>query len=204
MTLNEYFPHIVCINLNRRHDRWAECVAQFEKFGIRDVIRFEAHDMPGDGNRGCTASHRGCLELICHHKWERTLILEDDFQIVHEDFNEKFSSMIGEVPGDASMIYLGGHYAENPQARISPHVLRMGHMKTTSSYAVTYDFARMAAPWICNIGPIDELYREYNRERKCYIFQPRLMIQRAGFSDLQGHEMDNGGCMSDTFHEGQV
>ncbi len=35
-----------------------------------------------NGNMGCTASHRGVLELICHHRWQRTLILEDDFMIV--------------------------------------------------------------------------------------------------------------------------
>ncbi len=204
MRLEEYFDKIILINLARRKDRLEESMVQFAKLGNPPFTLFEAHDMPGDGNRGCTASHRGVLELICHHGWRRTLILEDDFHVVHDDCQERFSAMIGDVPDAWSMIYLGGHYAENPQARISPHVLRMGHMKTTSSYAVTYGFARMAAPWIFNIGPIDELYREHNRNLPCYIFQPRLMVQREGYSDLQQHVTNNEPCMSDTFHEGQV
>jgi GR25 family glycosyltransferase involved in LPS biosynthesis len=208
MRIEEYFDRIVLINMERRRDRLGESFEQFRRLGIDagdlKVVLFSGHDMPGDGNRGCTASHRGALELICHHRWQRTLILEDDFHVLHDDCQERFSAMIGEVPDDWEMLYLGGHYAEAPQARVSTHVIRMGHMKTTSSYAVTYEAARKMAPHIYGVGPIDELYCGWHQTRPCYIFAPRLMIQRPGFSDLQGHVMDNGGCMRDTYHEGLV
>lgn len=203
MRLEQYFDKIVLIHLERRTDRKAECLAELEKHQFQ-VEWFKGHDMPGDGNRGCTASHRGVLELICHHGWERTLILEDDFRIEHEDFQDRFERVIGDVPADWEMLYLGGHYAEGPMARISPNVIRCGRMMTTSSYAVTQAFARRMAPWICGVGPIDTLYYQTHLEGKCYILQPRLMVQRPGVSDLQGHWMDNGGCMRDRVHEGMV
>lgn len=206
MKLQEYFDRIVLIHLKRRVDRWEECLVQLRKggIGLEEVTVFEGHDMPGDGNRGCTASHRGVLELIGHHGWERTLILEDDFHVEHEDMQERFGSMIGDVPDDWEMLYLGGHYGEKPIARVSSHVIRCSRMLTTSSYAVTREFARRMAPWVCGIGPIDTLYYATHMEGRCYIFQPRLMVQRAGVSDLQCHYMDNGGCMRDTAHENMV
>lgn len=202
-SLNEYFDHIICINLNRRPDRWQHAEAEFKKHNFT-AMRFEGHDMPGWGNNGCTASHRGVLELISHHKWPRTLVLEDDFECVHDDMTAKFASMIGEVPADWEMLYLGGHYAEAPVERISGHVIRPGHLKTTSSYAVTYEAARKMAPHIFGIGPIDELYAKWNRELRCFIFQPRLMIQYNNYSDLQERECNNGPCMLDTRHENMV
>lgn len=206
VTVNDYFDKIICINLDRRTDKWAECQKQFDKYGLI-VERFSGHDMAGSvgwGNNGCTASHRGVLELICHHKWKRTLILEDDFHIRHTDFHQMFSDMIGEVPNDWDMLYLGGHYSEKPKSRVSKHVIRINRMATTSSYAVTYDFARKVAPGIFGIGPIDCLYFEQHLSSNCYIFQPRLMVQRPCFSDIQNKECDNSGCMEDTTHENMV
>jgi hypothetical protein len=112
--------------------------------------------------------------------------------------------MIPEVPDDWQMLYLGGHYAENPQSRVSPHVIRINQMKTTSSYAVTLDAARVMAPFIHGAIPIDELYADFNRNLRSYIFQPRLMIQADGYSDLQQHWMSNEGCMTDPHHEATV
>lgn len=206
VTVNDYFDKIICINLDRRTDKWAECQKQFDKFGLT-VERFSGHDMAGSvgwGNNGCTASHRGVLELICHHKWKRTLILEDDFHIRHTDFHQMFSDMIGEVPNDWDMLYLGGHYSEKPKSRVSKHVIRINRMATTSSYAVTWDFARKVAPGIFGIGPIDCLYFEQHLSSNCYIFQPRLMVQRPCFSDIQNKECNNSACMEDTTHENMV
>jgi hypothetical protein len=142
--------------------------------------------------------------MIGHRGWRRTLILEDDFQIRHADFNDRFASMIGEVPEDWEMLYLGGHYAEKPLGRVSPHVIRMGRMMTTSSYAVTYEFARRVGPYIDGHGPIDTLYYGSHLERPCYIFQPRLMVQREGFSEIQQRDMNNTICMEDSRHENMV
>jgi len=206
MTLNDWFDKILCINLDDRTDKWRNCQRLFKEHNMT-VERFRAHDLRNgtkDVLRGCTASHRGCLELICHHGWKRTLILEDDFSALHRDLSKRFFDMIGEVPTDWEMLYLGGHYAEPPQYRVSPHVIRIGRMMTTSSYAVTLKFARDIAPWFDGPMPPDVVYFEKHRERKCYIFQPRLMAQGETFSDLQQRVMNNEPCMTDTRHEQMV
>ncbi len=200
MTLNDYFDKIILISLVRATDRLDQCVAQFQQHGIENILYFDAYDMPTDENRGCTASHRAALDLIAYHEWDRTLILEDDFQVVHDNFQERFAEAIVEVPDDWQMLYLGGHFAEDPIRRVSPHVVRCAHMKTTSSYAVTYAQARLMAPFICGHGPIDELYSTYNRDCNTYILDPRLMVQRECYSYIQGHVMNNALCMLDPHH----
>src|SRR5262245_31844287 len=91
--LNQGFPAIVCINLDRRPDRWRRFQEQAERLNIKNVIRFTANDGIGincpphwsdsPGAYGCLLSH---LEII---KWARgkglpsILILEDD--VVFDD-----------------------------------------------------------------------------------------------------------------------
>ncbi len=208
-TVEDYFQKILVINRTARTDRWEQCLGEFARFDITKFERFDAYDHGNigghiGGNGGATSSHRAVLDVIAYHQWPRTLILEDDFKILHEDFHQKFSDMIGEVPDDWQMLYLGGHYGEKPQARVSKHVIHIGNMLTTSSYAVTWQMAREMAPVIYGGGPIDCLYFQFHHSHKCYILQPRLMVQRESFSDLQGRVMDNEPPMIDTRHEEMV
>jgi hypothetical protein len=53
--LNTFFPYTVCINLDRRLDRWAHMEAQFAQHHIGPVIRLSALDgetvpIPSDPN----------------------------------------------------------------------------------------------------------------------------------------------------------
>lgn len=207
-SLNNYFEKVFCINLDHRTDRWLSCQTQFDKFGIV-AERFKGyenliHDGIVNGNFGCTSSHRALLEIISYHKWERTLVLEDDFQILHDDFCDRFDRMICFVPNDWDMLYLGGHYGEAPESRINQHVVKMKRMLTTSSYAVTLHQARKMAPYICGPAPIDSLYGGWHLTDNCYILQPRLMVQYGNFSDIQRRHMDNSACMTDVRHENMV
>lgn len=203
MTLNDYFDKIICINLDKRTDKWTDCLAQFEKYHLT-VERFSGHDRSiGWGNDGCTASHRGVLELICHNRWPRTLILEDDFVVIEENIQSLFSQFISEVPVNWDMLYLGGHYADKPKRRVSEHVIEINRMLTTSSYGVSYDFARKVAPFIIG-GAIDSSYFTYQEQGNCYILQPRLMAQRESFSDIQQRICNNRPCMEDKRHEAMV
>lgn len=204
-----YFDKIFILNRAARTDRWQHCVEEMDRFGITKYERFDAYDhalIDGwvGGNGGCTASHRAMLDVIAYHKWPRTLILEDDFKIVREDFHSIFSQIIDVVPTDWQMLYLGGHYQEKPHSRVNLNVIRTGGILTTSSYAVTWQTARLIAPNIYGSGPIDALYLKWNRELKTYMFQPRLIVQHESYSDLQGRVMDNSGCMLDASHENMV
>lgn len=203
--INDYFGHIFCINMTRRTDRWSHAVEQFRQHNL-EVERFEAHDMGHMANDGCTQSHRSVMGLIVERQLPRALVLEDDFYFLYPDAQRQFANMIGEVPPDWEMLYLGGHYAERPQQRITRHVIRMGHMKTTSSYGVTQAMARKIYDHIKSHhgGAIDELYRIFHQRDRCYIFQPRLAAQYDNYSDIQGRVCDHTGCMMDTTHENMV
>lgn len=203
--INEYFDKIFCINIARRTDRWQRVTEEAERFGIT-IERFEGYDLSKYkmGNHGCTASHRHLMEYALYHDWKRILILEDDFNILHHDFHHRFESMIKEVPSDWDLLYLGGHYADRPQKRISKHVIKFNRMKTTSSVGITRKAIVELASSIVGIGPIDELYSNYAQDHNSYIFSPRLINQYSSFSDIQGGICDYSFCMGDTAHERMV
>lgn len=215
--LESYFDRIFVVNLHRRTDRWAHVVDQMGKLGITRFERFEGYDKPLDhqgspsGNKGCTETHRALLEIIVHLKIPRALILEDDFSIANTDPELKefvdpqklFAESILDLP-EWDMLYLGGHYGEAPKYRISPRVIRVNGILTTSSYAVTWQQARRMAPYISGIGPIDSLYFGFNRLCRCFILQPRIFVQYPSHSDLTERASDNRHCMQDLGHERMV
>jgi len=71
-TLNACFPHQVCINLDRRPERWQRVQAQFAQHQIGPVERFAAVDgaaltLPPlwprtPGNYGCLQSHLAVVQ----------------------------------------------------------------------------------------------------------------------------------------------
>lgn len=219
MNLNDYFEKIIWINRDSRRDRRVHFMEQCSRYGF-SAERFRAHegttlDGSFNGNMGCTASHRGVLELIAHHGWERTLIFEDDVEVVEPGrygdhavgrlpFQKQWEQIVPEIPDDWDMLYLGGHYGSPPIARVSQHIIRINTMLTTSSYAVSRKFAYEVAPHIHGGGPIDSLYSNFIPKYKCYCVQPRLFVQLTGLSDLQHREMENAQCMLDPYHERMV
>ena len=44
MKITEFFDKTYCVNLDRRPDRWGECVVEFEKNKLTNVNRFKAVD----------------------------------------------------------------------------------------------------------------------------------------------------------------
>ena len=217
--MNDYFDQIICINRESRTDRWANFQKLVKECGIQ-VTRFRAHEgtLPDgsfNGNYGCTSSHRGVLELICHHGWKRTLVFEDDAEVVERGrygdhainrlpVMQQWAAIKPELPDKWDMLFLGGHYGSPPQSRLSPHIIRINTMLTTSSYGISLDFARKITPHIFGNGPIDALYTGFQPENLCYCVQPRLFVQYANESDLQHQHADNGPCMLDPNHENMV
>lgn len=216
-SFEDYFDRIFCINLDRSQDRWADCVVEFEKFGLKKVERFRAYDfhdydrMPGEfrmpmsnAMRGCTQSHSAIIHAAAWNGWGRTLILEDDFKIVHEDFHERWAAMLPFIPDDWDLLYLGAHYGGPPISRINKHIVRGNNLKTTSSYAITASYARFLVPYLSGSAGTDDIISGLNTVFKAYVLQPRLMVQRESVSIIWGNLTNNGDCMMDTRHESMV
>jgi GR25 family glycosyltransferase involved in LPS biosynthesis len=207
-SLNDFFSEIVIINLDHRTDRWRECEAQMKRFSFT-ATRFSAFFSPDHGETrylpfGTTASHRAIMDTVCFHGWPSTLILEDDFKIIHDDFNERISSAFSSIPDDWDILYLGGNYAAPPLCRVSNNLIRASRMHTLSSYALRPSAARKLAPHFYGMRPADEIASDFLPSLKAYVLQPRLMIQRPSYSDLTHEFNDYSTCMLDESHEKSV
>jgi len=170
-TLEQHFDACFCINLDKRKDRWAECLAEIQNhLGTPDgfVQRWSGCEHPSNGHAGCTRSHRELLRHVAATGYTRVLVLEDDFAVITLDrlkekgfqpgyqvwdtfctvnqgqgsLNQRFGALSYFVPDDYDVLYLGAGYGENPISRLNKHVIRCGFMQTTSSYGITGKFAK--------------------------------------------------------------
>lgn len=214
---DSYFNKVFCINLDRSADRWAHVEEQRQKFGLVSLERVRGYDFQDyaklpKGLRdpmenamcGCTASHAAILHTIGLNGWDKVLVLEDDFAIVHDNFHSIFEELIQFVPEDWDMLYLGAHYANPPAARVNEHVIKADRIFTTSSYAIRGPYARFLAPMFFGSSAPDMLFSGFNKMNRVYVLQPRLMVQYPNTSVIWGKHTDNGQCMLDARHEAMV
>ncbi len=204
-----YWSKIYCINLASRQDKWKECEAEFKKFNLTQIERAEGVPWKENGfnnpNGGCTAAHYKVFEKILANNYQRTLILEDDFEIICEDFHKKWEECVKEIPEKWDMLYLGCHYGEKPKSKVSSHIIQINRVLTTSSYGISLELVKELLPiFKDNNSPPDVLFYDSHLNKQCYVLKPRLMVQRVCFSDVQGRECNNRDCMLDTTHENMV
>lgn len=202
--IEDFFAgHIVLINLERRPDRLAHAKEEFRKLGITHWQIFDAIDAgPTLGNHGCSASHRAVMDMIVTNNWPTCAVFEDDFEARFDDVQSQFKRAVSELPEAWSMIYSGGGYGSKPQGWHSRHLVRIGQMKTTSSYGVTQEAARALRDLI-PVGTgdsIDNLYAGYNESANCFCIEPRLFVQYENYSDLQQRVMSNRDSMENPDH----
>jgi glycosyl transferase family 25 len=193
-SLNEAFPHKVCINLDRRPDRWQRMQLKFAEHGIQSVRRFSALD--GDvldipahwihtpGAYGCLLSHLEVIREARQLGVSSVLIFEDDV-VFDPNLQEKFGTFIEEVPSDWDMLFLGALHKDKP-IRIAEHVARISKANSTYAYAlrstVFDDFIELnrKAEEVLDINSF-VLQQRFN----CYCFVPNLAWVEAEYSDVQ-------------------
>lgn len=218
MKLTDYFNKIFMISLESSGDRRIHAESEFASHDFGEVEFFRAHDfrdykaMPDNIRKamdnamyGCTASHGALLNIIGHNGWDKTLILEDDFEIFHADFNARFEAMIPFIPPDWDILYLGAGYVnENPIFRINEHIIKVGQMKTTSSYAIRAKHARFMAAIMYGGSAPDDVLSGVNHLVKAYCLSPRLIGQYECRSTIFGKVTHNSQSMWDPSHERTV
>lgn len=216
----DVFDRIFCINLDRSPLRWSACLEAARAHGFDHRLnRFHAYDfhewdtVPQPHLRasmcnamcGCSHSHSGLMHVIAHNLWQSTLVLEDDFEVLHADFLDRFATAWAEVPDDWDIVYLGGGYGYTPTERISQHVVRANYIKTTSSYAIHLRHARLMAPILAACCGPDDTFSGYNPHVNAYILHPRLLGQRSCPSDIfDGKVTHNTQSMTDPHHDALV
>lgn len=194
MNLNEFFPYKVCINLNKRTDRWEKMMSRFAQHNIEQVVRFPALDgksldLPSSWNYspgayGCLRSHLAVIEEARARGRQSVLILEDD-TVFDPQLNTRFAEGVTQLPQDWDMVFFGGLHGE-PPSRVSPNIMRVTYSLSTYAYALKhtiYDgFIEVNRK---SRKVLDENTRSLQGQFNCYCFMPHLAWVEEDYSDVR-------------------
>ncbi|MCG8449818.1 MAG: glycosyltransferase family 25 protein [Pirellulales bacterium] len=145
-SLSEVFDRVVCINLDRRPDRWQEFQSQLGKieWPFAPVQRVRAVDGShtkspswlkcGGGAWGCLRSHIRILEDALQDGVSSLLILEDD-AMFPADFVAQTHRFFQHVPSDWDSVMLGGEHCIRPSL-VSEHIVRVHNANCTHAHAL--------------------------------------------------------------------
>jgi GR25 family glycosyltransferase involved in LPS biosynthesis len=193
MNLNEFFPYKVCINLDKRTDRWQKMLSRFSQHNIEQVVRFpaldgKALDLPSNWNHfpgayGCLRSHLAVIEESRARQRQSVLIFEDD-AVFDPQLNERFAEGVRQLPQDWDMVLFGGLHGEPPR-RVSPHISKVTYSLSTYAYALKHtiydgfiEVNRQA------LKLLDQNTRSLQSHFNCYCFMPHLAWVEEDFSDV--------------------
>lgn len=194
MLLNQLFPHKVCINLDRRPDRWQRMQTEFARHGVEGVRRVSAIDgsavqLPANwkhtaGAYGCLLSHLSVVQQARELGHDSVLIFEDD-AVLDPEFETKFNSFMEQVPSDWDMLYVGALHTDEPE-RVRDSVFRISKANSTFAYALNHTVfdafleLNARAENVLDVNAY-ELQRRFN----CYCSLPNLVWVQLEYSDVQ-------------------
>lgn len=173
------FRHVVCINLDRRPQRWERFLEAIPSLGwYMNMVRYPAVDSrlakpppwfsdacPHPGAWGCLRTHLRIWEDALTQGWDNVLVFEDD-AIFCDDFAAKFSEFMDAVPDDWDQIYLGGqhlyaldkngdtrHGFSSPPQAVNEYVLRCQNVNRTHAYAMRPSMMQAASDTCALLPP---------------------------------------------------
>jgi glycosyl transferase family 25 len=195
MSIDRLFSKTVCINLDRRPDRWHRMEARFSGLGMKSVERFPAVDgrearLPTawagmEGAYGCLLSHLAVVAAASADGAESLMIFEDDVEFA-PDLAERFAPAFRELPDDWWVIYLGGFH-RRPPVRVGGTLARATHTLSTMAYALRRPaFDTLLAFDSTRAEAIDTRLARLQAERVCHCVLENLAWPDCDFSDIQG------------------
>jgi glycosyl transferase family 25 len=192
--LNSLFPYKVCINLDRRPERWQRMKERFAQHGITSVERFAATDgltidIPDAwpytaGHYGCLQSHLAVLRLARQNNAANILIFEDDC-VFDAEFGEKFPHFMSQLPDDWHLFFLGGKHFEDPTP-VSENIAKAKMTYLAHAYVVNRSIYDVLIE-LCEQGQraLDDYTAELQKDFNCYCFMPDLIWQERLDSDTR-------------------
>ena len=223
----DFFDAIFCINLDSRPDRWEKCLNQFEKLKIENKVqRFSAisfsHEDPSFkkmlGRAGCCLSHIEICKIAQKNKFKNYLVFEDDFDFLgnEKQIIENLNEYTNQLPADWDLYYLGGNvnedYGYEAIEKFSNNLYKVNSCHTTHAFAMNekfYDEFLNLMPnmesvfhWLNEHEAIDVFLSRYIlNNHKCYINNPMLALQSAGFSNIENSYFDYQNWMLSSFNQ---
>lgn len=200
------------INLDRRTDRWAECLANHKTMGFEDglIRRVSACAEPEFGALGCAKSHIKVLtEFFLTETAEFCVVLEDDFDfLMNRDVLALKVETALKRGLDFNVLMLSGTYAKSFPIGL-PSIERVLEAQTTCGYIVhrayvptlvhcfmkaahRLDQFRASTPrsQILEWFAIDSAWKVLQKEDKWFIFNPVAGLQRPSYSDIEERHTD--------------
>jgi hypothetical protein len=194
--MNDFFDHIYCINLDKRTDRWEDCVKQFKKHNLT-VERFSAIDGSKinnptklmTGEYGILSTHIELIKDAKNKGYKNILILEDDVEFI-DNLNEYFSLFKGQIPDDWVMLYLSGNHIGGC-LQVSGNIFKIFHSYAIHSFAIKSELFDLIINGLPKYKKaVDIFYAELQSLFPSYVIRPHLAWQRESFSDIQGGIMN--------------
>jgi glycosyl transferase, family 25 len=194
------FPYRICINLDRRPERWKRMESRFSEFNLGPVERFPAvdgstvpiplHWPESPGAYGCLQSHLSVVRRARAEGRESVLIIEDDV-LLDEQFHEKFGERIRNVPENWDMLFFGCLH-HDPPVPVASGIGKLRGSFSTFMYAVrhtAYDaFIRLNSR---EKQAVDRNNTILQRLFNCYCFLPHLAWVDDSYSDAQGMQTNH-------------
>ena len=199
-TIAETFPQKVCINLDRRPQRWRRMEREFARHGIYSVRRFPAIDgekiqLPHDwmhtpGAYGCLRSHVEVVRNARNLGMSSVLIFEDDVTF-HDDLKTKFAAGIADLPDDWDILFFGALHKEEP-IRITDNLARITQANSTFACALKRTvFDAFIELNTDTTEVLDNNSLRLQQQFNCYCFMPHLAWVEADVSDAQQRLVDH-------------
>ena len=198
--VDETFPYQVCINLDRRPERWHQMQRKFTEHGLNSVKRFPALD--GDSIRlpegwahtpgayGCLLSHVQVVREARARGVSSVLIFEDDVAFA-DHLERKLSGYLAQLPSDWDMVFFGALHRDEP-IKVADNIARITKAYSTYAYVlrdtVFDDFIELNRE---TAEELDNNNHILQQRFKCYCFMPHLAWVEADYSDAQERLVDH-------------
>jgi len=225
-----FFDKIFCINLQKRTDRWQECLNIFQQLNIDTIInRFNAVDFTDNqnitsenkGRCGCTQSHIDIILKAKEQNYKNVLIFEDDIQ-THKSantINNILKESIKELPKDWEMFYLSANplnHVPNSVISYSENLCTVRYAFTTHAIAINhtlYDtiiqeyvkYGNSVNSIVHKLTNIDGFYMNFVHPRlKTYMPKQLLFTQRHNYSDIDYCNRDINNIIINTYKQNHL
>jgi glycosyl transferase, family 25 len=192
--INQIFPNKICINLDRRPERWLQMQHKFTQQGIHSVQRFPAFDgetstIPAHwdstpGAYGCLLSHLEAVREARRLGLPNVLIFEDDV-VFDDQFEKKFDEYIRQLPADWDMLFFGALHKDE-LIKVSDNIGRITQANSTYACALrdtVFDAFIELNSKSNDVLDVNSLVLQ--KQFNCYCFLPHLAWVEAEYSDAQ-------------------
>lgn len=194
---------VYCINLKQRKDRKLQFKREAKKKGILAKFFNATHD-PINPSLGKLKSHINLIKLAKKLKLQHILVLEDDIQILSNQFYLHY-----QLPKKWDILYLGGSpigpltNGQRSQQNINNNEIVQFWNKSKCILTHAYILHSSAYDTVIRnahkYDTIDETF--YHTLNESYISNPPYVIQRSGYSDIVGKDINYNYHMRKTIDE---